>query len=295
MTKNLFDLTYELAAELGILTESHATGGSTTTVVDTVRLTHVDDYWNLGTVWITYDAAGAGAAPQGEFARISDFANGTSTATIAAVTTAVAATDRYAIADKKYKLDDLIMAINRAIRDAPQIITEDLTSLDTAAAQTEYTLPTGINTSKMEVWLEMNTSDADDNQWFRADRNVYIQKTAGGTADTLVFKEQPPYPRDVKLVYTAPHAALVNSTDKLDESIRYERIIYRAAVHALNHYRMITQSTDKYLLQTIQDYVKRADEADRMYPVPQPKKLSNVMIVGPSPTVELAPGENTIP
>ena len=293
MTKNLFDLTYELALELGIIEESTATGGTTTTLIDTVMRTEADDYWNQGTVWIIKDVGGAGAAPEGSYAVISDFDNGSNTATIGTIV-APASGDTYVIAHRKYKLGDLIAAVNRAIRDVPQIITEDLTSVDTAAAQTEYTLPTGINTKNMEVWLEWNISDADDNQWYRV-RNCYIQKTAGGTADTLVFPEQPPYPRDVKLVYMAPHAKLVDYDDKLDEDIRYERVIYRAAVHALNHFRMVNERTDDYLLQTIQDYERRAEQADRMYPVPQPKKLGKIMLVGVPSTVELAPGENTIP
>ena len=290
---NLFDLTYELALELGIIEESTATGGTTTTLIDTVILTQPDDYWNQGTVWIIKDVGGAGAAPEGSYAVISDFDNASATATIGTIV-APASGDTYVIAHKKYKLGDLIAAVNRAIRDVPQIITEDLTTVDTATAQTEYTLPTGINTKNMEVWLETNVDDADDNQWVRT-RNTYIQKTAGGTADTLVFKEQPPYPRDVKLVYLAPHAKLAASTDKLDETIRYERVIYRAAVHALNHYLAKTHSTDDYLLQQKQDFERRADQADLMYPVPQPKKLSGVMLVGPPSTVELAFGENTIP
>ncbi len=293
MTLNLFDLTYELATELGILTESTATGGTTTTLIDTVILDQADDYWNKGTVWIIKDVGGAGAAPEGSYTVVSDFDNTSNTATVGTIV-APASGDTYVIAHQDYKLGDLIMAINRAIRDIPQIITEDSTTIDTAAAQTEYTMPTGLDTSKLEVWLESNISDADDNQWYRA-RNVYIQKTAGGTADTLVFMEQPPQPRDVKLVYMAPHAKLEIYTDKLDETIRYERVIYRAAVHALNHFRMKTKNTDDYLLQTIQDYERRADQADLMYPVAQPKKLPNIMIVGAPPTVELAFGENTIP
>ena len=67
MTKTLFDLTYEAASEMGILQEGVCTGGSTETIVDSNYLTQADDYWNAGSVWITYDAAATGLAPQGEF------------------------------------------------------------------------------------------------------------------------------------------------------------------------------------------------------------------------------------
>jgi hypothetical protein len=299
LTKNLFDLTYGLASELGILTESLATGGSTTTVVDTVTLTQADDYWNNGTVWVIWDAGDASAAPQGEYAIVSDFVASTDTATIGAVTVAVASGDRYAIANKRFPLHDLISAINRAIRDIGSIPTVDTTTINTAAAQTEYTPPVAANHDLREVWLQWKMGDANDNQWYKV-RNWYMQRAEaigeiGGTADTLVFPEQPPYPRDVKLVYMAPHAALVSSTDNLYEAIDYRRVIYRAAVHALKHSRMKTRSNDEFLLQAIQDYEQRADQADLMYPVRAPKKLGKMMDVSVAPSAELAPGENTIP
>jgi hypothetical protein len=298
--KNLFDLTYEVATELGIVTESIATGGSATTLIDTLNRNEADDYWNLGSVWITYDAGGAGAAPQGFYGNVSDFVNSTSTVTIAQIVpsgqgvTAIAVGDRYAIADKRFPIHNLIMAVNRAVRDVGSIPTVDTTTIDTAAAQTEYTLPAAANHDLREVAIEWKDNDANDYQWYPL-RNWYIQRTAAGTADTLIFTEQPPQPRDVRLIYMAPHSALVDFDDNLHEAINYKRIIYKAALHALNHHRMVTRSTDDYLLQTIQDYKQRADQADLMYPVKAPKKLGRMMDVGAASTVELAPAENTVP
>ena len=292
MTLNLFDLTYELATELGILTESTATGGTTTTLIDTVILDQPDDYWNKGTVWITKDVAGAGAAPEGSYTVVSDFDNTSNTATIGTIV-APASGDTYVIAHKDYKLGDLIMAINRAIRDVGSIPTVDTTTIDTAAAQTEYTPPAAANDDLREVWIQTKLNDANDFKWAKL-RNWYMQRTAAGTADTLIFPYQPDYPRDLKLVYMAPHAKLAANTDKLHETINYKRVVYRAAVHALNHFRMVTHSTDEYLLQTIQDYERRAEEADRMYPVKAPRKMGNILLVGVPSTVELAPGENTL-
>lgn len=296
MTKNLFDLSYELASELGYLEISTVTSAtSTTTFIDTQNRSEPDNYWNFGEVYILKDAGGAGAAPEGESKTVSDFDNATSTVTlVAAFSQQLATSDLYAIGDKKYTSQDIASAINRAIRDVGPIPTTDTTSIDTAAAQTEYTLPIAANTDLREVWIETNISDADDNQWAKT-RNWYVQRTDVGTADTLVFPEQPPYPRDVKLVYMAPHVLMWSNTDKLSETIRWERVIYRAAVHALNHYRIKTHNTDEYFLQTIQDYERRADQADLMYPVKAPRKMGNIMLVGVPSTVELAPGENTIP
>jgi hypothetical protein len=293
--KSLFDLTYEVAAELGILYYSTVTGGtSTTTFTDTTFRTEADDTWNGGSVWLTYDAGGAAAAPQGEYSAVSDFVNSTSLVTVTtAFSTLCAASDEYAIADKKYPLSDLKMAVNRAVRDVGMVPTVNSTAIDTAAAQTEYTLPAAANHDLREVALEWNTSDTNDYQWYPI-RNWYLQRSAAGTADLLVFQEQPPYPRDVRLTYMAPPAKLVASTDYLHEAINYKRVIYRATVHALNQRLAKTHDTSDYYQKMLQDAERRADQADLMYPVRAPKKLGKIMDVSAAETVELAPGENTI-
>ena len=117
MTITLFDLTKDLARLLGTLYEGVATGGSTTTIADTVERLEDDDYWNGGTAWITYDAAGAGAAPQGEYSSISDFAQTGGIVTLrSTLTGAVASGDRYAVATSRYPLHILIQKINQVQR-----------------------------------------------------------------------------------------------------------------------------------------------------------------------------------
>jgi hypothetical protein len=114
MAKTLFDLTLELARILGTVREGVATGGSTTTIVDTVARTEDDDAFNGGTAWITYDAGGAGAAPQGEYQIVSDFTASSDTITTAAFSAAIASGDRYAVAGLRYPLDLLIQKINES-------------------------------------------------------------------------------------------------------------------------------------------------------------------------------------
>ena len=229
MTKTLFDLTYEVASEMGILTEGVCTGGSTETIVDSLMLTQDDDYWNKGTVWITYDAGAAAGAPQGEMQSVKDSsATGTTVVTSVGWTTATAVGDRYAIAKggrTGFQLQQIIGAVNRAVRDAGFIMVENSTAVTTAASQTEYTLPVAANTDLREVWLQTATSDTADDRQFAKARNWEVRKTAGGTADTLVFQEQPNYPRDVLLKYMAPHAKLNIAANGLDDSIHEERVI----------------------------------------------------------------------
>src|SRR3990167_3649802 len=180
MAKTLFDITYELSNELKQTTRGTATGGSTTTILDSVEravATEVDDLWNGGTAWILYDAGGAGAAPQGEYGYISDFANTGGVITLrTALTTALASGDEYAIANLRYPLQVLIQNINAALGIIEKV---DKTTVVIAADQTEYSLPSDVLSLK-EVWIQAN-DDANDNDW----QKLYdwdTEKSATGTA-----------------------------------------------------------------------------------------------------------------
>ncbi len=291
MTYTLANLTYELAVEMGIVSEGVATGGSATTIVDTVYLTQADDFWNRGTAWILYDTAGEGALPEGQYATVTDFDNGSNTATINAIT-AVTASDRYAIATAQYTLQEFIQAVNRALRDI-NIEYTDTTSIDTAAAQTEYTLLTVAAMDLRQVWIETSLVDSDDNRWVVIP-NWHIQKTATGTAEELILPYQFPISRDIKLVYMAPHPKLALYGDELDESVHLERVIFRAAWYLMNRFIQRTHSTDEWLMRTRDDYRTWAQEAEWRYPIKGPKKQGKILLVGQTSDYEYAFGENTI-
>jgi len=292
MTYTLSNLTYELAVELGTVYEGEATGGTTTTLIDTNDLTQADDYWNEGTVWILDDAGGASAAPEGEYAKISDFDNGTSTVTHGTLTAAPAAGDRYAIAKKTYTLYTMIQAINRALRNI-NIEYTDTTTIDTAASQTEYTLPAIAAMDLRQVFLQTKTGDADDNRWVEI-FDWYIQKTATGTQEELILPRQYTTSRDVKLVYMAPHGKLYDYNDKLDESVHMERVIFRAAWMIMNTEVQQTRSQDPYLVESREYYKSLTQLADVRYQIKGPQKRGRLMIPDKMVEDDAAPGENTI-
>src|SRR5688572_3338614 len=213
MGKTLFDCTYQLARALGVVSEGIATGGSTTTILDTVERLEENDFWNGGTAWILYDAGGLGAAPQGEYGYISDFATSGGTVTLrTALSAAVASGDRYAIAGLRYPLQLLIQKVNETFG---VIEKTDITTVDFAEEQTEYSLPSDVLEMK-EVWIQTVVDDSDDNRW----KKIYdweIQKSATGTANKIIFHRQFDSTAVAKLVYLTYHAKLQAATDKLDD------------------------------------------------------------------------------
>lgn len=135
-----------------------ATGGSTTTVVDTAvplpgsTADHFDYYW----VKIVKDAGGAGAAPQGEIRAVSEggWAN-TGTFTVSsAFTAAVAASDTYEVHPPFFHPSELDNIIFRKIRNfhAPTLFPLTIDLLGEDDNDMEYT------GTKTTVWTASNAT-----------------------------------------------------------------------------------------------------------------------------------------
>ena len=273
MSKTLFDCTYELARALNIVSEGIATGGSTTTIVDTVERTEADDFWTNGTAWITYDAGGAGAAPQGEYGYVSDFVSSTGTITLrSALTAGVASSDRYAVARPRYPLQLLIQKVNETFG---VIEKTDTSTITLAADQTEYSLPSDVLELK-EVWLQTRTDDSNDNKWERLYDWDTI-KSATGTANKVVFTRQLPSDGDVKLVYLTYHQVLRVATDKLDDSIHIHKVVYNAAVGCLLHRKSLVGESDLTVDSLLNYFQGKANEANAEHALRLPRRSAKTI------------------
>jgi hypothetical protein len=277
MTQTLATLTYRVARELGIVKEGTATGGSTSTLLDSSGRTEADDYWNNGTAWLLYDAGGAAAAPQGEFASITDFAS-TGGVISTVWTVAPAAGDRYAIAKKRYRKADLIQAVNRALQDLGTIPVVDSTTITTADNQTEYTLPVAANTDLRQVWLQTNDDDSNDNRWHLI-HGWKIQHAVAGTGHTIILPTQYSSGYAIKLVYMAPHPDLNAYSDKLYETIHENMIIYSAASKALE-VQLARGIVSDEISRTLVFMQEKAMEAKRQHQPMIPRRTTRILTVG---------------
>jgi len=277
MTYTLFDLTYRVARELGLTQEGVATGGSTTTLIDTVMRDEADDFWNKGTVWVLRDAAGAGAAPENEYATISDFVQTTSTMTISSVTAAIAGGDRYACMMKQVPLNIIIQKINQAIQDLGPVPYADITSITTADDQTEYSLPVAAKRDLLQVRIQTVDDDANDNRWIEVPGGWEVQQADPGAQPRLII-QQFTAGYDLKLVYLANHPALQVATATLSEYIPVERIVIPAVLACLEYRKMRTgwkQWDDE-----IRMYQERAAEVKARRRVTRPQRDRRYMYTG---------------
>lgn len=275
-TFTLSDLTYMVAREIGILKEGVATGGSTTTIIDTNERSEENDYWNGGTAWILKDAGGAGAAPEKEFALITDHVSATGTLTVATFSAAVGAGDRYAVANDWVPKNIIISQINSALLDMGPVPTTDITSITTADNQTEYTLPAAAGRDLRQVFIQTVDDDSDDNRWAEI-RGWKVKQAVPGTADTLILDRQYPTGYDLMLVYMATHGALSAATDALNEHVPVERVVIPAALQCLYHLAQRTgwNKWDKYIAR----FEQRTEQIRQTRPILVPRRASKLMIV----------------
>lgn len=174
---------------------SIATSGSTTTIVDSklpeyLADSNEDDILNGGTVIIIKDAGGAGAAPEGEFNRISDYEDSNGTITVPdALTAAVASGDRYMyISSTDFPLYDLIETVNDALVGLGRI-PRVYSSLTTANAQTEYTLPVSLKGIDLhDIEIQRVLTDSNDNRYVSIE-GWKITPADPGTAGLLTIPQ----------------------------------------------------------------------------------------------------------
>jgi len=253
--------------ELGQLVSGVTTGGGGTTLVDS-GLKGKDDSWNGGSAFITYDAGAAGAAPEGEFAEITDYARATGTVT-ANFSADVAAGDHYALASDRWSARDMIAVINRAIRRLGAIPKVN-TSLTTAANQSEYALPAGFRNVRR---VYQHTSTAADNEQPVRLSNWYEEN------NVLIFRSQPPSGYVLRVVSKGLASPLPLYGSALDTAIPLERAIAEAAYHAYRFLIRRTEGEDRGLMSQANDAAAYRDEARGEWPIKLPLPTYKPMLL----------------
>ena len=165
--------------------EGTATGGSTTTVVDTSRLED-DDYFNSKNSEV-YIRTGVYA---GSNRKITDFVGGsTNTITFApAVGDAIIATDTYSI-HTEFKRDEVVEAINLAIdmvAEEAMVWVIDETTVTLVANTFEYNLPTSL------MFLHRVTMADSDGYFYDAPIPPDQYKIIHGSTPKIHFIQMPP-------------------------------------------------------------------------------------------------------
>ena len=211
----VFDITLQVAKEVTDVIEGAATGGSTTTLVDTALLaSQPADFFNNGKLWIK-----SGTHADKVFT-VTDFTAG-GTVTFALVTGAIVAGVRYAIIRNTYPFDQIMSAIQRALDSTFTIDSDGTLSGD--GTTLVFTLPAGVSNV---IRVEMQDSSG------RRNTSNHVRELHNGT---LRFDYGfAPNDGDVLVVYyKTPHPELVDYSTVIKDEINLDWLKHRAAVELL--------------------------------------------------------------
>jgi hypothetical protein len=257
---------------LKVAKTSVATGGSTSTIVDTKLVDYLgdgneDDVLNGGTAIIVKDAAGAGAAPEGEFSRISDY-DDAGTITTSTLTAAPATGDTYMYISPDFPLFDMIEVVNDALVYLGRI-PKIYTSLSTVANQTEYALPVALKGIDLhDIEIQGITTDADDSQ-YKQIVGWKITPALPGTTGLLTI-QQYAAGYTLRIGYPGLHPRVSAFADYISEYIHPELATACVTAHALQWYNSQRGGADDYWKQREDRAWNQLDIAKATYPIKNP-------------------------
>jgi hypothetical protein len=278
--------------ELGFSIDILATGGTTTTIIDTNSQYSADDALIGGTAIVVRDGGGSGAAPEGEMQRISDYVALTTTFTVgSAFSQAVASGDAVLLATPRIKLPQMRQAVNDGLADLGTVSLVD-TSLSSAAAQTEYALPVGLKIKRLiDVQVQGITTDSNDNRYYSIiGQSRYVPAAPGSTG--LLILPQLPSGRTIKIIYEGVHPTLFAYSDVISETIQEELAVAAAINKALTWYvsKRGDSALDTFVIQRWNDAKNMLQQQKSEKPIYRVKPKPKWFVAGRGPdTDEAAP------
>jgi len=211
-----YDVIKRVARQIADARTGVATGGSTTTLIDTL-MDGPDEYYNNGLLFIDHTVP--------VIVKVTDYDLATHTFTFA-TSTVVAAGKKYTVIDERFPLDVLKQAINQAlVEDIGQIMGID-ESLVPAEGQERYALPADVyDIRRVEIGEE-------DSSW---DINYAWSEELG----ELRFQGNlPSVDQTIRVHYVHTHEEMIDLDDVIDDQVPLDLLIHAASVYALQ-WRMV--------------------------------------------------------
>lgn len=282
MSLPLWKVLSAIYQNLGELNSSKATGGSTTTIVDSILAnTSKDNVWKEGAAFILRDAGGANALPEGQFQRISAYTNSSGTFTVdTAFTTAVASGDLYGIVSSYYPLQQVMIGVNEALGELGDVDLVDTTTLDTIAETTEYAAAVAWKRKRpYRIDIQTLTGVTGDNAWREVNDWDWVPATAGSTGK-IIFPKYQYASRDIRVWYRDAHPLVNAYSDVISETIDPELFKKAALVKALEWQNSRTQGADQFLMQKLNASKQELENRRITNPTERVKRRPRYLIVG---------------
>lgn len=251
LVQNIYDELGQVDPTFGLF---NATGGGATTFINTNFANYenppeTDAFKNYLAI-VVRDAGGANASPEGKWALVSGYADGTQTGTIATVTDAIASGDTIMLAKQdKFPLQQVLFAINRGLESLGDLPANSNTSLTASALTEEYSIPVAVKRGLKQVWVH-------DGDYYNQAFDWRTELTTGNTAATLFLRG---YSGTIKLVYDGVHPTISAYSDVINEYVHPNVATAACMVKLLEWYNRqdANQDAQSYFLWLENEYRNR--------------------------------------
>jgi hypothetical protein len=221
MAYTLSNLLIDTLVRLGRLKASIATGGSTSTAIDTsiIGLDNDDD-WKNGYLFVL--STTDGLAPIGEFKKISGYVSTTGTFSTSTFSASIGSGDRFGYsAPYEFPIDTMISLANLALSSLGDIALVDTTTV-TVAGQTEYTHAIAWKRRKPYRLDIQTNSTSGDYRWEQI--NFEYIPAAPGSTGLLVLDTDYDAGKYLRVWYDGVHPELTAYNSAISETIPPELI-----------------------------------------------------------------------
>ena len=268
------------------------TSGSNTTTIEDTKVgsresPHEPDYGLDYTAFVTRDAAGASAAPENEYQRVSAYDEATYKWTVdTAFSASLATGDTVALANKDIPLRTMIELVNRMLKDLGRIDLVD-TTLTTANNQTEYTLPVTAKYSLKKIEVQGYTGDANDNQYYTLYERMVTPAAPASTGLLTIPQLATGY--TIKLWYEGIHPTLSIYSSVISETIDEDLAIKGTVYYALKWYNNSIRGQNDYWYDQMIKAKQEFETQKQITPVKRVQSVSKFFNMRGSLTEDLPP------
>lgn len=239
-----FQALLDICERLGHGKGGTATGGSTTTLVDSAMGDYPNDYWNGGTLFIL---SGDNALTT---LKITDFATTTGTFTFATITDAIVSGVEYVSMPPSYSRDDLVRALNSALNEIGPIPKYEV--LTPSEEEQETYLLQGVFNILM---VETTSQDEEPYDW---EVNYYWKELN----NRLVFAtDHVPTFEKLRIWYEARHARVDEDDDYVSDYVHPDRLAATGAKYAVLNRSTKAINSEPYLAEQLK---MLRDDVDRL-------------------------------
>ena len=249
-----------------------ATGGSTTTIVDS-GLTSRPFTENRFKDWIAFISRSTdGLAPQSQYGIATAYVKSTGTITIPTVSATVASGDEYALCKPDIPLYTLIKLCNDALNELFYAAVD--TSLTSDSSTVRYTLPAATKGIRpYAVYLR----DPTDYTLYEAP-NWFVETAAPGSTETLVFQWYPIDAKTIVIDYKSLHPQLTAYSSNISEKI-HPRLAIAACVERAFRWKK-TPKNRKIDVQNWESAKRELEEMKVRFRIDMPTKRPNMVPTG---------------